>query len=143
MIFTDPLELEPSLLAHLTFAGKPVPARRNKGILGNFYNARNAYIMTQKWKAKLQYREPPYDGAVRIDYFFGFPIPKKWTKAEKELAAQGGMPYPHKPDYDNLKKTYNDIIKNIVVSDDARFTEGKWRKEYTENPRTEIWLYYG
>jgi Holliday junction resolvase RusA-like endonuclease len=131
-----------SLLAHIILNGTPKPARIKQKRTGQIYNSRTIHMTACKWKIKLQYRDDPYSGPVRIDYFFGFPIPKSWSEEQKELAAHEGIPHTVRPDYDNLKKLCNDCIKGIIVSDDAQMCSGEWRKEYTTTPRTEIWIYY-
>ena len=130
-----------ALLAHITLLGTPKPARLKKKRNGKLYNARNLYMRACKWRIKIQYRTQAYVGPVRIDYFFGFPIPKSWPKEQKELATTTRMPHTLRPDYDNLKKLYNDCIKGIIIRDDSQMCMGLWAKEYTDQPRTEIWIY--
>jgi len=98
--------------------------------------------MGYRFHLKSVFQEKPYNGQVRVDYFFGFPIPKSWPKSKQEKAAKGGMPHSSKPDYDNLEKTYNDIIKGIVIRDDDQIIKASAKKEYTTEPRTDITIYY-
>ncbi len=132
-----------NFLAHILLPGKPVPARLMQGKNGKLYNARKAHSDTCKWKIKVQYRGKVYIGPVEIDYYFGFPIPKSWSKEKRDLAKLGGMAHAVKPDYDNLKKLVNDCIEKIIILDDSQICSGTWKKEYTNKPRTEIFIYYG
>ena len=136
------LTSEASLLAHIVLLGIPRPAKLKKGRNGKIYNARKILATATKWKIKMQYRGLPYKGAVKVDYYFGFPIPKSWPLDQQELAKKGGMPHTVKPDYDNLEKLYNDCIKKIIIADDSQICGGEWTKEYTANPRTEILISY-
>ncbi len=133
--------LEANLITEIRLEGTPKPAKLMKSRAGKIYNARKDYAEACKWIIKQQYRGVPYLGAVEIFYFFGFAIPKSWPKAKREKAARGGMEHTSRPDYDNLKKFYNDCIKKIVIKDDSQICRGGWIKEYTLFPRVEIQIY--
>ena len=136
------LTTDTSFLAHIVLEGKPLAAKLKKTKSGRLYNSRKIYCCTIQWKIKIQYRDEPYDGAVKVDYYFGFPIPPSWTKKKRELAKEGGMRHIAKPDCDNLEKLYNDCIKKIIIVDDNQICDTHSIKEYTENPRTEILISY-
>ena len=136
-------QLPPNLLAHVTLSGKPRPSQgAKKGWKGKYYNPLTPYIWGKKWEVKAQFSESPYPGAVVVYMKCFFPIPKSWTKAQKEKAMDETIIHAIKPDKDNLEKTYYDIIKKIIITDDARIWRGTTDKYYSPNPRTEIYIYY-
>jgi len=136
-----------ALYTHIVIEGKPMPAKILKSRTGLIYNARKDYIEQSKWIVALLYHEdlshkkPLIEGPVKIYYLFGMKAPLTWSKKKKESAYAGNIPHVTKPDYDNLKKTYNDIIKGVVIKDDNQITSGEYLKKYEKNPRVEIWIY--
>ena len=70
------------------------------------------------------------------------PIPNTMKKHEKILAEMGLIRPISKPDFDNLAKTYSDMIQGIVMTDDALIVEGISRKYYSCKPRIEIIIEY-
>lgn len=140
---------ETPLLATIVVLGEPKPTFYRKSRSGRIYRPQIDFIQSAKWDVLAQtqkqipdYRNPTA-GSVYVDYYFGIPIPDSWPKRKKKEALEKKI-YPGKPDYDNLKKTYNDIIKGIVIKDDSQIIGGKWVKEYTNEPKVIIWIYkYG
>lgn len=70
------------------------------------------------------------------------PIPKSMSKKEKELAEEGSVRPISKPDWDNLGKTYSDMVNSILIYDDALIIEGVSKKYYSKKPRVEIDIEY-
>lgn len=133
--------------AHIVIEGVPTSSKLLKSRTGQIYNARSDFIESSKWTTAIQYHEdlshkkPIIEGPVKIYYLFGMKAPITWSKKKKEAAYEGNIPHITKPDYDNLKKTYNDIIKGVVIKDDNQITSGEYLKKYERNPRVEIWIY--
>lgn len=69
-----------------------------------------------------------------------FPIPQSMTKVEKVLAEEGYIRPITRPDWDNLAKTYCDMIQGFTVFDDAIIVHGETEKYYSSKPRIEITL---
>ena len=70
------------------------------------------------------------------------PIPKTMSGIEKVLA-ELGLIYPiGKPDWDNLGKTYSDMIQGSLLFDDYLIIEGVSKKRYSAKPRIEITIEY-
>lgn len=70
------------------------------------------------------------------------PIPKSMKRHEKVLAELGFI-YPiSKPDWDNLAKTYCDMIQGVLLYDDSLIVEGTMKKRYSFKPRIEIMVSY-
>ena len=71
-----------------------------------------------------------------------FPIPKGMNKSEK-IRSELKMINPiSKPDWDNLGKTYSDMIQNTIIMDDSLIIEGCVRKFYSSKPRIELTIEY-
>lgn len=71
-----------------------------------------------------------------------FPIPKTMNKSEKLRAELKLVNNLTKPDWDNLGKTYSDMIQNTIIMDDSLIIEGSVRKFYSSKPRIEITIEY-
>ena len=63
-----------------------------------------------------------------------FPIPSNMTKTEKILAELGLIPYISKPDWDNLGKTYSDMVQKHFILDDSLMYKGEVEKSYSSKP---------
>ena len=70
------------------------------------------------------------------------PIPKSFNKIEVLLAELGIKRPSKKPDWDNLGKTYSDMIQKWIISDDAYIVDGESHKYYSLKPRVEIIIEY-
>lgn len=71
-----------------------------------------------------------------------FPIPKGMNIVEKICAELGLIRPISKPDWDNVAKTYCDMITGLLIYDDNLIIEGKLSKYYSFKPRIEISLQY-
>lgn len=70
------------------------------------------------------------------------PLPKTMRDDEK-IMAELGLVYPiSKPDFDNIAKTYADMIQGLLIYDDAFIIEGVSKKFYSAKPRIEISIEY-
>lgn len=70
------------------------------------------------------------------------PIPKSMNKIEQICAELGYIRPTNKPDFDNLAKTYSDILTGFLIYDDALIISGTSEKYYSVKPRIEIKLSY-
>lgn len=71
-----------------------------------------------------------------------FPIPKNMSKVDKILAEMGYVNDVSMPDFDNLAKTYSDMIKGILLFDDRLIIKGGSEKYYSTKPRVEVSISY-
>lgn len=70
------------------------------------------------------------------------PIPSSMSTLEK-LLAELQLIYPiTKPDWDNIGKTYSDMIQGSLIYDDSLIIEGISKKYYSLKPRVEIEIEY-
>lgn len=70
------------------------------------------------------------------------PIPSTMNNKDKLLAEAGFIRPICKPDWDNLGKTYSDMIQGTLLFDDALIIEGTSKKYYSFKPRIEISIHY-
>ena len=70
------------------------------------------------------------------------PTPSGMNRTEKVLAELGLIKNISKPDWDNLGKTYSDMIQKHLILDDAIIYKGTSEKLYSGKPRIEITLTY-
>ena len=104
-----------------------VGARDNRDIFGKYMKTFNIPIVVTPCKFKC------------ISYL---PIPNSMSSIEKILA-ELGLIYPiGKPDWDNLGKTYSDMIQDSFIMDDYLIIEGTSKKYYSAKPRIEITIEY-
>ena len=70
------------------------------------------------------------------------PIPKSMSSIEKIIAEMGLIRPITKPDWDNLGKTYSDMIQEYLLFDDSLIIDGTSKKFYSSKPRIEIHIEY-
>lgn len=73
-----------------------------------------------------------FEGPIHVDVSFFMPLPKSRTKKEPDT------PHHIKPDLSNLVKFVEDVGSGILYKDDSIIASMNARKQYSENPRTEI-----
>lgn len=70
------------------------------------------------------------------------PIPKTMHPVEK-IIAEMGYGYPIcRPDWDNLAKSYCDMIQDTLIYDDSLIVDGRSIKKYSIKPRVEVKISY-
>lgn len=79
---------------------------------------------------------------IRFKCISYFPIPSSMNKLEKVFAEMGLIQPISKPDWDNLGKTYSDMIQEELVLDDALIVDGESKKMYSSKPRIELTISY-
>ena len=71
-----------------------------------------------------------------------FPIPASMNK-EEAVVSELGYGFPtSKPDWDNVGKTYSDMIQDTIIADDSLIICGRSLKFYSVKPRIEIRVQY-
>lgn len=71
-----------------------------------------------------------------------FPTPSNLSQADKVLAEMGYINNISMPDFDNLAKTYTDMLKGILLYDDRLVISGAVKKRYSIKPRVEVVISY-
>ena len=73
---------------------------------------------------------------VKLDVFM--PTPKAMNRKETLLAEQGYIRPLCDPDWDNIGKTYTDMLNGLLLLDDNIITKGTTEFFYSIKPRVEI-----
>ena len=71
-----------------------------------------------------------------------FPIPQDFNKIDTILAELGLNDMITLPDWDNLGKTYSDMVQTWIISNDSLIIDGRSMKYYSLKPRVEILIKY-
>ena len=122
---------------------EPTPRPRFTSF-GHFYvknaHTNNTFVkhMVQSDKDLYHYITTPCHFIVK-NYF---PIPKAFSRVNTILAELGCIEMIGRPDWDNLGKTYSDMIQKWILSDDALIIHGESYKYYSLKPRVEILIEY-
>lgn len=120
---------------------RPRFARRGKFVAT--YNPQETEEGRWLWEIKIQLPNnfSPFKNPIKITMYFYMKRPKAHYGTGKNKAIlKGSAPLIHitKPDLDNLQKMIYDCFNQLVWVDDSQVCEAYARKEYSENPRTEI-----
>lgn len=84
--------------------------------------------------------DKPEEGPLRARIYFGLPIPKSETKANK-LAMVLRKVFPVKrPDLDNLDKAVLDALNGVAYKDDCQIVTMLSKKNYAEAPYVKVIL---
>ena len=134
-------------MIELYFPGKPIAKKRprfaRKGKFVITYSDQETEEGRFLWELKNQLSSGwvPLKCPIKITSIFYMKRPKNHYKTGKYSGTLKEMsPILHitKPDIDNLQKMVYDCFNQVVWVDDSLICEVIARKEYSENPRTEI-----
>lgn len=105
---------------------------------------------------------PPFTGPVSLKLAAYFPIPKSWSKADRQEAREGVYLPITKPDGSNIQKLCEDAIQpppaprkkgggisyevqrraweaiRVIIKDDSQITDWQGWKRYSDDPRVVI-----
>lgn len=126
------------------FIPKATPRARLSGFGKHFYvsDAMNNRKLMEKFVKKELEDFELITTACKFYCDCYFPIPKGMNKSEKIRAEMKLINNLSKPDWDNLGKTYSDMIQNTIIMDDSLIIEGVVRKFYSAKPRIELTIEY-
>lgn len=126
------------------FIPKATPRARFTKFGGHFYVSdaqNNQKLMLDFCKNNLK-DFPIITTACKFYCDVYFPTPKGMTNEEKIRAELKYIRHLSKPDWDNIGKTYSDMIQNTIIMDDSLIIEGSVSKYYSIKPRIEITIEY-
>ena len=91
-------------------------------------------------------REDVLKGFIKTPCYFHcklyFPIPKNLSRVDTLLAEMGFIRPPIQKDWDNLGKTYSDMIQRWLLINDSLIISGASEKFWSLKPRVEITIDY-
>ena len=123
---------------------EPTPRPRLNFRNGNFYVA-NAKTNNEFFRVLVSKEELLQDKIytpVTFTCNTYFPIPSGMNKKEVILAELGLIRPPITKDWDNLGKTYSDMVQKWLLINDGLITKGTSEKFWSLKPRVEITLEY-
>lgn len=83
----------------------------------------------------------PLQGALRIQIFAGYPIPKSTSKKQRALMLENKVLPTRKPDWDNIGKIICDALNGMAYEDDKQITKSEFNKRYIDGPGVvEVWI---
>lgn len=121
---------------------KSTPRPRYSGTTHSFYVKGAADNRKRFRKFMEESGLEPILTPMKISITSYLPIPSGMNKLEKLLAEMRLIRPISKPDWDNLGKTYSDMIQEKLILDDALIIEGISRKFYSLKPRIEVSISY-
>lgn len=98
----------------------------------------NAFKAAVQMAAQGVYRGSPLDGPLSVTMVFVMPRPKSLVWKTKPMPR---VPHVGKPDRDNLMKSTQDALNELLWKDDAQICGGtveKWVAAGNEQPHVEI-----
>lgn len=102
-------------------------ASENKKILKKFINEKYKIIYTQTYFSVRTFIPTPISSMSRVEVY----------RAEMQTITP-----TTNPDWDNLGKTYSDMVQKILITNDNIISKGLVEKFYSVKPRVEIMIKY-
>ena len=123
---------------------EPTPRPRLNFRNGNFYvsNAKTNNEFFRVLVSKEELLQDKIYTPVTFTCNTYFPIPSGMNKKEVILAELGLIRPPITKDWDNLGKTYSDMVQKWLLINDGLITKGTSEKFWSLKPRVEITLEY-
>ena len=121
--------------------GKQSPRFASRGGMTFKYKSTTQKLNETTLMAEMLKHRPskPMTGAIKLVLTAYFRIPVTKPAWWREAALQGIIEPTVKPDDDNIRKQYADIMTKLQFwGDDKQITEGITKKIYAEIPRIEI-----
>jgi Holliday junction resolvase RusA-like endonuclease len=122
--------------------GNPVPhheTRWNRRI-GRAYAPDAKLEAFAKWQIKPFAPTIPLTGRFEVEIVCYFPIAKSYKGERRAQMLNDVIGHTQRPDWDNLAKFYCDVLKGVIIDDDALISEGTCRKRWAERGRVVIKL---
>lgn len=100
----------------------------------------NAFKAAVQMAARQAYQGPPLSGALDVRMVFVMPRPKSMTWKTKPMPR---VPHTGKPDRDNLMKSVQDALNELLWKDDSQICAGAIEKFIAagdEQPHVEVFV---
>ena len=126
---------------HLVLPIVPKPTPRPRTTSDGHMYVKGAADHKKFFQAILEEKKIIYTIA-KIDINVYIPIPSSMNSTEMLLAQQKYIRPIGSGDWDNIAKTYCDMMQGVLISNDNIIIEGTLRKFYSLKPKVEITLEY-
>lgn len=120
--------------------GKPIAKSRPRlGRNGHVYTPKPTRIAEALVKFYgLTIIKKPLEEPLSMRIRFGMPIPKSYTKKQRQLILDGQLHHCKVPDLDNLAKLVLDGLNGVAYVDDKQIISLTAEKFYAERPGTTV-----
>ena len=128
----------------LNIIPESTPRPRYSSVGHNFYvknassNNKFMKVLVDKEEALQGYITVPCEFVCRMY----FPIPSDMNRVDTLLAEMGYIRPPIQKDWDNLGKTYSDMVQKWLLLNDSLIVKGTSEKYWSLKPRVEIEITY-
>ena len=127
---------------HLVLPLVPKPTPRPRMTSGGHVYVKNAKLHKQFFESIIRSKEIVFT-VTKIDIKTYLPIPTSSMNSTEILLAQKGYIRPISGgDWDNLAKTYCDMMQGVLISNDNIIVDGSLSKFYSLKPKVDITLSY-
>ena len=133
------------MIVRFTIPGEPFGKQRPRHLKnGHTYTPRQT--TDHETAIKYEYRRQcgyrfPTGAYISIGVIAFYKIPSSATKSAKGKMLAGTVLPSVKPDVDNVLKLIMDALEGECYGNDKNVIHAQIRKEYSENPRTEVYLW--
>lgn len=131
-----------SYTIYLVPKGTPRPRLGQKGVFYVKGAKDHKKVFRRFWKEFGQHQQEMIVNKTKFSCRVYMPTPKSMSVAERVAAELGYINPISKPDWDNLAKTYCDMIQGMLLYDDALIYKGELTKFYSIKPRIEVDIEY-
>ncbi|MGD0665894.1 MAG: RusA family crossover junction endodeoxyribonuclease [Rhabdochlamydiaceae bacterium] len=120
--------------------GNPVPHHETRWSKrsGHAYAPDLKLRQFAQWQLKPNAPEAPLTGRFEIEIWCYFPIAKSIKGVKRAQMLNDVIGHTQRPDWDNLAKFYCDVVKGIIIDDDALISDGTCRKRWAERGKVII-----
>lgn len=122
--------------------GKPIGKARprfvRRGSFVGTYNPQETEEGRFLFEVQKQWRRPPLEGPLKVQFAFEMPIPKSTPKKKFAAIMEDKVQHTKKPDISNLIKFVEDCLNGVVWRDDSQIFCLTAIKFYFEKPKTSI-----
>lgn len=130
-------------MIQLEIFGRPTPCNSTKQARnGHFYNPKAKEMEAAKWQLKAQFNQEPIKGSIRLKAVYYFKIPKATSFVKRKQMLANIIHHSIKPDRGNLDKFLEDVLKGVVIEDDARIWDYHGTKLWCNSEKEEKTLIY-
>lgn len=125
-----------TLIMYIIPKGCPRPRSTSKG---SFFYVKGAKDNKRFFEKAMKDIDFPIIGTpCRVKCISYLPIPRSMSPVDQILSEFGFM-YPiSRPDFDNLIKTYCDMVQGRILTEDSLVIDGRSTKFYSWKPRVEF-----
>lgn len=121
--------------------GDPIPKASVRLGKHGAYDSQKFDRRQVSWKMKLSLQEQKAkmveSQGIFVSFVFNF-LPKGSSLLERNMCLWNLISHDTKPDFDNLCKFYCDCGNAVLWKDDAKISQGKWVKRFSNFPCTII-----